>query len=455
MGLRAAAGAAVRLVRLRHRQARAEQRPQDVDQAAEHQPGARRGTADAHQREQQHERVLGHRLRGVRGDARHRQTGEAGYIAPNGNPLDDFGGISRNVAAVDAAGNVIQKRDRLSYAILHQIAGEYVGHFMDDALTLQAGVRAPFFKRNLTNNCWTIAGSSNDAYCTSESAAVVAAKYPAYAAPYKNRTVNYNAVLPSAGFVYKFDPAFSVFGNFSQGFSAPRTDNLYAFDGVKIQPTIIVKPERTDSFDLGLRYASGKVQAQLSGWYIGYRNRIISSQVILEDNSSINIDRNVGKVKSYGVDGSIAFKPIEQLSLYAFGSWISAKLQDNVLDASGNVTSPTKDKFVAETPKWQAGGRVQFDLERVSLGVQGKYVGKRYLTDINDVIAPSYTTVDLDARFNIGKIGNGAAWLQLNVINLFDQKYFANLSTQPAATNNPQVEFGAPRTIVGSFNLDF
>ncbi|BEU99571.1 TonB-dependent receptor [Novosphingobium olei] len=388
--------------------------------------------------------------------ARHRQTGEAGYLASNGNPLDDFGGIKSDVAAVDAAGNVIQKRDRLSYAILHQVAGEYVGKFFDNALTLQAGVRAPFFKRNLTNNCWTIPGSSNDAYCTSESAAVVAAKFPTYAAPYKGRTVNYNTVLPNAGFVYKFTPEVSVFGNFSQGFSAPRTDNLYAFDGVKIQPTIDVKPERTNSFDLGMRYATGKVQAQLSGWYIGYKNRIISSQVLLDDGSTLNTDRNVGKVKSYGVDASVAFKPVDVLSLYAFGSWISAKLQDNVLDPkTGAVISPTKDKFVAETPKWQVGGRVQFDLERVSLGVQGKYVGKRYLTDVNDVIAPSYTTVDLDARFTIGKIGNGAAWLQLNVINLFDQSYFANLSTQPAASNNPQVEFGAPRTIVGSFNLNF
>ncbi|WP_225009452.1 MULTISPECIES: TonB-dependent receptor [Novosphingobium] len=387
--------------------------------------------------------------------ARHRQTGEAGYLQSNGNPLDDFGGISAGAAAVDAAGNVIQKRDRLSYAILHQVAGEYVGHFADDALTLQLGVRAPFFKRNLTNNCWTIAGSSNDAYCTSESAATVAAKYPAYAAPYKGRTVSYNTVLPNAGFVYKVTPAVSVFGNFSQGFSAPRTDNLYAFDGVKIQPTIDVKPERTNSFDLGLRYGSGKVQAQLSGWYIGYKNRIISSQVLLEDGSSLNIDRNVGRVKSYGVDASVAFKPVDMVSLYAFGSWISAKLQDNVLDAAGNVSSATKDKFVAETPKWQVGGRVQFDLDPVSVGVQGKYVGKRYLTDINDVIAPSYTTVDLDARYRIGKIGRGSAWLQLNVINLFDKQYFANLSTQPQASNNPQVEFGAPRTIVGSINLDF
>lgn len=389
--------------------------------------------------------------------AKHRQTGEASLLSATGDPISVFGGINDDASAVnDSAGNVLQKRNRLSYAILHQVAGEYIGKYFDDTLTIQAGVRAPFFRRNLTNNCWTIPGSSNDAYCTSETDAVVAAKYPTYAAPYAARKVAYNAVLPSAGFVYKFAPSASVFGNFSQGFSAPRTDNLYGFDGVKIQPTTLVKPERTNSFDLGARYNSRVVQAQASAWYIGYKDRIISSQVLLDDGSTLNLDRNVGRVRSYGFDASIAVRPADMVSLYTFGSYTNAKLRDDVLSPTGTVLSPTGGKFVAETPKWQVGGRVQFDYEPVSIGAQVKYVGDRFLTDINDVIAPSYTTVDLDARFNLGKVNDkGGIYLQLNVINLFDQFYIGNLSTQAAASNNPQVEFGSPRTVVGSIHFEF
>lgn len=391
--------------------------------------------------------------------AKHRQTGEAGRLDQLGNPLNVFGGIGDDDSAVkDAAGNVLQKRDRLSYAILHQVAGEYIGKYFDNTLTVQAGVRAPFFRRNLTNNCWTIPGSSNDAYCTSESAAVVTAnpKYASYAAPYAARKVAYSAVLPNAGFVYKFAPQMSVFGNFSQGFSAPRTDNLYGFDGVKIQPTTLVKPERTNSFDLGARYTSRVVQAQASAWYIGYKNRIISSQVLLEDGSTLNLDRNVGRVRSYGFDASVAVRPVDMFSLYTFASYTNAKLKDDVVSPAGAILSPTKGKFVAETPKWQVGGRAQFDYEPVSIGAQVKYVGDRFLTDINDVIAPSYTTVDLDARVNLGKVNDkGSIYLQLNVINLFDKFYIGNLSTQAAASNNPQVEFGSPRTFVGSIHFEF
>jgi hypothetical protein len=50
-------------------------------------------------------------------------------------------------------GNVMQRRNRLSYAILHQVSGEYRGKF--GGLTVNAGVRVPFFKRNLNQYCFT------------------------------------------------------------------------------------------------------------------------------------------------------------------------------------------------------------------------------------------------------------------------------------------------------------
>src|SRR5690606_1225523 len=56
--------------------------------------------------------------------ARHRQTGEVGFVRVNGKPFDVF---PINDPIADANGNVLEKRDRKSYAILNQIAGEYRG----------------------------------------------------------------------------------------------------------------------------------------------------------------------------------------------------------------------------------------------------------------------------------------------------------------------------------------
>ncbi|MBN9993875.1 hypothetical protein JJD03_14810, partial [Listeria monocytogenes] len=87
--------------------------------------------------------------------ARHRQTGEMSLLDATGQPYNVFSAIDgvSDYAVVDAAGNVLQKRNRLSYAILHQLSGEYRGSFLNEKLKVALGVRAPFFRRNLTNYC--------------------------------------------------------------------------------------------------------------------------------------------------------------------------------------------------------------------------------------------------------------------------------------------------------------
>src|SRR3546814_8354271 len=82
--------------------------------------------------------------------ARHRQTGSTNLLQLNGEPIDVFP-INNPLETVD--GFVLNKRDRLSYAILHQVSGEYRGEFGD--LTAVLGVRAPFFTRELNQYCFT------------------------------------------------------------------------------------------------------------------------------------------------------------------------------------------------------------------------------------------------------------------------------------------------------------
>lgn len=386
--------------------------------------------------------------------ARHRQTGEASNLQSTGRPNNPFGAVyGEDYEVTDAAGKVLQKRNRLSYAILHQVSGEYRGTFFDDKLNVTVGVRAPFFRRNLNNYCYTIAGNSSEGYCTSETAAQVAANATtaAYGLPYTNRVKTYSAVLPNVGFTYGLWSDLSVFASYSKGFSAPRTDNLYAFDDVKINPTIDVLPEKTDSFDLGLRYSSRLIQAQLAGWYIKYNNRIISSTIELEGGAgTINADRNVGEVETKGVDFSLGIQPIRGVSLYGFVAYTDSELKQNA------GTLPTAGKFVVETPEWQYGGRAQVSFDPVSVGMQVKHTGDRFVTDVNDLVSKGYTVVDLDARLSLAFAGLEKTYFQLNVSNLFNEKYFGNLTTTSAfATGTPRFTFGAPRTIIGSVNFEF
>ena len=372
--------------------------------------------------------------------ARHRQTGEVNTINRDGFGTYPF---TNNHALETADGYVLQKRDRRSFAVLNQAFGEYRGQFLDRRLTVTAGLRAPFFTRNLKNNCFA---TSNSGFvdCSGENPTVdatYAALRPAYGTP-QTRSLHYNKVLPEGGFVFNLTPRAAIFGNYSKGMSVPGTDNLYqgfyfAEDSAVANPN----PETTDNFDLGARYTSGKIQAQIDGWYTIFHNRLASSYDPIEQ---VTIYRNLGRVEKYGVDGSISYQPVPELSIYAFGSYLHSEIKNNVaLSGTGDCSSAsaagltptqiatsacafTAGKRESDAPKYTFGGRVQGEYGPFLVGLTGKRTGPRYVNDQNLPIYQSYTSggttqyyqvygnktpaywlVNLDARISAGKLGLG------------------------------------------------
>ena len=452
--------------------------------------------------------------------ARHRQTGEVAKLNSDGEPANVF---AIDAAQKDANSFTLQKRDRLSYAILQQVAFEYRGEFMDKRLTVNAGVRLPFFKRDLNQNCFTSSASGFVECFGGNSALVTQAQalnpyastinpngtitITGWATPQK-RIFNYKKALPNIGLVYDVTDDVSAFANFSQGISVPSTDNLYnAFffplDTAGARP----EPETTNNYDLGMRYRSSKVQAQFSVFLNQFKNRLASA---FDPELNQTVYRNLGNVKKYGIDGSIAFRPIPQLALYAFGSAIKSEIQDDLVvgrNTDGTpVFAPTAGKREAGAPKYSIGFSARGELGPVELGILAKRTGERFIFDTNEetfvgtliapgakactattppvctapttavsrtqvfgATAPAYWLVNLDARLDLGKLGLPTkSYLQLNVYNLFNQFYVGgfggNLNqTQPfTATTGVStygapgfVQIGAPRTISATVSLSF
>lgn len=403
--------------------------------------------------------------------ARHRQTGEVIGLLRNGEPIDVFP-VNNPLSA--ASGSVMQKRDRLSFAILHQIAAEYRGEFFDSKLVVNAGVRAPFFKRDLTNYCFTTsAGGFVDCFgqnATLETSYATANPYSFNSstntvtgfAPPQQRIFNYDKILPNVGFVYRLVDNFSVFGNFSQGISVPGTDNLYqSFYYPLGTSQASPKPETTDNFDLGVRYRSGMVQGSISVFYNQFQNRLASAY---DPELNQTVYRNLGSVKKYGIDGYLSVEPIEQLSFYVFGSYLKSKIKDDVdigRNADGTpIYAPTAGKYESGAPVGTFGATARGKLGPLELGLTAKWTGKRYVydnnqatytgtfnpvgakacsgtpltcvtptatvssTEVYSATAPSYWLVNLDARLGLEFLGlNDKTYLQLNVYNLFDKFY--------------------------------
>jgi iron complex outermembrane recepter protein len=435
--------------------------------------------------------------------ARHRQTGQTGLLNTNGEPLDVF---PVNAGLADVGGNILQKRDRLSYAILNQIAGEYRGEFFDEALTVNLGLRAPFFKRDLNNfcaassaagfvECFGTNTAGLAAYLANNPTVTVGAGASATTAPIQGpqqRVFKYNKLLPNIGLTYDVAANASVFANYSKGIQVPGTDNLYnsfffAPAAAQARPT----PETTDNFDAGVRYRTSKLIAQASIWYTKYSNRLASAY---DPDLDRNVYRNLGTVNKYGFDGSVSYQIIPELSVYVYGSYLKSKIKDNLqvseLLNGTAVFSPTGGKRESGAPVYSFGGRVQGQLGPLEIGVQAKRTGKRYINDSNLPVfalpaanqttpastltvfpsaAPAYTLVDLDVRLPLGFIGlNDKSFFQINVSNIFDKLYVGGFNggnqtptfntTTGAITGYASpifVQMGPPRTVMGSVTFAF
>lgn len=433
--------------------------------------------------------------------ARHRQTGETGFLQYNGKPFDVF---PVNDPILDANGRALQKRDRLSFAILHKVAFEYNGDFFDNTVHVNAGLSLPFMKRNLTNYCATSTAAGFIECFGSDSAAQAAwlagnptqtvsgiGTFPTQGP--QQRVLNYKKALPSIGYTADITNQFSLFGNYSKGIQVPGTDNLYnSFYFPTTAEQANPKPETSDNFDTGVRYRSGSVQAQVVAWYTDYNNRLASAYDADLDRT---IYRNLGKVKKYGFDGSIAYQPIPQLNVYAFGSYLKSEIQNDVVvgrtTAAGPlgpigspIYAPTAGKRESGAPTYTFGGGATVTLGPVDLGVDVKRTGPRYVYDTNQPVQaivagttyevfgnkiPAYTLVDLNARVGLEWAGlNKNTFFQLNVRNVFDELYVGgvsgNLNQGPTFNSTgtitnygsaPNSQIGYPRTFIGSLVVGF
>ena len=406
-------------------------------------------------------------------EAHTRQTGEYSILNSNGDPTDVFSGKDGyGVAVQTAAGDVAQKRNRASVATFNQFSVEYRGEFLDEKLIANIGVRLPTLDRELNQYCYSRAGSTTY-YCSSMTPTATAAKADGavasvvtvngatYFSPFSAKK-SYDDILPNVGLSYRIGDNHSVYGSYSEQMSAPKVDNLYTLTSTGALGN--VEPETGQTVEVGYRFRTPTVMASASVYHTNIQNRIVTT---VDQNDGTYIDRNVGDVEIQGFDAQAQWRLDDNLTIYGSMAYTDAKLQDDLAVSYSSTTglatyADTAGKQVVETPKWTFAGRLTYDIGKFQIGVQGKFIGERYMTDVNDQKLPHYTVWDADVRYDLGGDGWKKSYLQLNVTNIFDKFYYGNLSgTQTSATPGDPgyartyAYVGAPRAAVLSLRTAF
>lgn len=236
-------------------------------------------------------------------------------------------------------------------------------------------------------------------------------------------------LLAGIGAEYHITKATEFYANISQAYRPIQFANLQAPPTTDVVDNDL-KDSKGFNADLGYR---GKIknylQFDISGYYLQYNNRI--GIVTVAGSPSYRLITNVGGSTSKGFEGYIEFNPWRAFTknsnadIILFGSYGYTDAKYN----SDHKDAVTKGKRVESAPQNIFRGGLTAGYKAFLFTAQVSYVGETYsdanntvqpTTNANNGLIPSYTVVDLSAKYKISKNLN----IRAGINNLADKVYF-------------------------------
>ncbi|HYW49975.1 MAG TPA: TonB-dependent receptor [Gemmatimonadaceae bacterium] len=357
-------------------------------------------------------------------------------------------------------GNVLRlDYDRTAVVTTSQLHAQNTSTFLDRRLALTYGAKYLVVNADFTNNGNTPTGG------------IVAPLFADAGRP--SLTVKTDAgILPQVGAVFKVTANNEVFANWSENVNqfplSPAGGVYNAAPSTFAFFNTTAKPERATTLEVGARTRRGGVEAGLTGYTIDYRNRLLGINLCPQTVTCATGFGNVGTVNTYGVEGVINADLGRGFRAFGSASYNSSKFGDDYRSnqADPNSVVNTKDKFVQDAPQQMATASLTYTRRQLTLTAGGRYVGERYFTYSNDLETAGdgqgkvqgYFVSDASARYGFGGFGAlKSLELQLNLTNLFDERYIATMGSNGFTTSGDNTTFltGAPRQLFVSLSTRF
>ncbi|WP_257286554.1 TonB-dependent hemoglobin/transferrin/lactoferrin family receptor [Endozoicomonas sp. SESOKO1] len=267
--------------------------------------------------------------------------------------------------------------------------------FMDDALIVTGGVRYDSFKAEPDSSSGKPDASSD-------------------------------AITGKLGAVFHWNDNISSFVQFSQGFKAPTLQDLYYFkdkpnEKIILNPNPDLKPEESNSYEIGLRGQNHLGNFELVGFYNDYTNFIDTDKeknLVTEVTTHTKV--NVGSAEIYGAELSgmlyldEAFDAPTGMYSRMSIAYVEGENGDNggSLDTVAPLTTVVGIGYDAPSEIW--GGAL--DVTHVS-GKTGSDWSEEHKDNVD---APAYTVVDLTAYYQ--PMEN--MMVRGGLFNALDEKYW-------------------------------
>ena len=233
-----------------------------------------------------------------------------------------------------------------------------------------------------------------------------------------------SAFTPSLRLSVPMGEQFTGFATYSQGFRTPPFDSAtMAFAnttyGYAVIPNANLKSERSNSFELGMKFKNDRARAQVTAFYNRYRNFIDRTEVgtaFIGGRPIIQYQyQNLDHVKTYGAEASAAYKFLPGWQVSGSIAWMRGKQQDGTpLDSAYPLNGVLGVDYAQE--KWGGDTKLRWSKKHSRVSSDSIFQAPGYgVWDVGAWYKPS-KNVEIGA--NIYNIGNKKYWQHADVAGM-------------------------------------
>ncbi len=246
---------------------------------------------------------------------------------------------------------------------------------------------------------------------------------------------------PAAGFEYRPDQDWLVYGNWSRGFKSGTAEIGSTRRTSATQPLPFVDPEKVEAFEVGAKYAAGTLSVNLAGFFHRLKNGQFSlTRPIPTPPFFTSTLTNAAVSEAYGAELELFWRATPEFTLDAsvaylhseFTTFFSKDPLDAALFGPGGATVPDSDlsgNATRMSPRWSLNVNPTYDIAianggTISLQANLAYRSKQYHTEFNDerLAQDAYAMFDANIRY---EAPDGHFTANLWVKNITDELVYA------------------------------
>ncbi|MFC3873549.1 TonB-dependent hemoglobin/transferrin/lactoferrin family receptor [Neisseria musculi] len=231
-----------------------------------------------------------------------------------------------------------------------------------------------------------------------------------------------SALTPSLRLIWPLGGAFTGFATYSQGFRTPPFDSAtMSFSntqhGYQIVPNNNLKSERSNSFELGMKYKGTNSKAQVTAFYNRYRNFISRQFAGMENGMQIFRFENFDKVKTYGIEAAASHRLDGAWHLNGSIAWMRGREgSGRPLDTAYPPNGVLGVDYVQE--KWGAGTKLRWAARQKRASSENHFKTPGY--GVWDAGAWYKPAKNIELGVNVYNLGNKKYWQHADVAGMAD-----------------------------------